>query len=52
LPDCEPVELLGKIEVEASIATYVPAATMNMTTAIAASGRSRPCVRDRCLPGA
>jgi len=48
-PPCE-LELLGKIAVEASIATYVPAATMNITTAIAASGRSRPWVRERCRP--
>ena len=45
------MELLGKMAVEASIATYVPAATMNITTAIAASGRSKPCVRERCRPG-
>lgn len=45
-------ELLGKIAVDPSIATYVPTATMNMTTAIAASGRSRPCARERCRPGA
>lgn len=45
-------ELLGKIAVEASIATYVPAATMNITTAIAAAGRSNPCARERCLPAA
>jgi hypothetical protein len=47
---CE-LELLGDTAVEASIATYVPAATMNMTAAIAASGRSQPSVRERCLPG-
>jgi len=51
-PDGEVDELLGKIAVEASIATYVPAATMNITTAIAASGRSKPCARERCRPGA
>ena len=45
-------ELLGKIAVDPSIATYVPTATMNMTTAIAASGRIRPCARERCRPGA
>jgi hypothetical protein len=48
-PGCE-FELLGKIAVEAWIATYVPAATMNITTAIATSGRSRPCARERCRP--
>jgi hypothetical protein len=50
LPGCE-FELLGDTAVETSIATYVPAATMNMTVAIAASGRSQPWVRERCLPG-
>jgi hypothetical protein len=54
-PGCPPrgceFELLGDTAVETSIATYVPAATMKMTTAIAASGRSQPSARERCLPG-
>ncbi len=58
LPGCEvpecwcELELLGDTAVDASIATYVPAATMNMTAVIAVRGLSQPCVRDRCLPGA
>lgn len=54
-PCCVPASLerefalLGKISTDASIATYMPAATMNMT-AIAATGRSHASVRERCQP--
>jgi hypothetical protein len=48
---CE-FELLGDTAVEMSIATYEPAATMKITIAIAASGRSQLWLLVvRCLPG-
>jgi hypothetical protein len=48
---CE-FELLGDTAVEMSIATYEPAATMKITIAIAASGRSQLSLLVRCLPRA